>query len=415
MRRLIPLATLVIAGCHVGHTSIEDPAPGPVSPPTERQADDFAGAANGFAMDLWGELRSSEGNLAVSPASISMALGMVWGGARGRTAEQIASGMHLSEGYHSAAGAVLSTWNDPGRQDYELAVANRLFGQTGRKWQEEFLALTAETYRAPLVPMDFGGSPEPSRLAINEWIASRTKDRIRDLIPQGGILPTTRLVLTNALYFRADWATEFDPSLTRDEPFFTGDGPRTVPTMHETLRARFGRTGGVRVLELSYRGGEVSMLLVLPEARDGLPALEERLSVDLLEKWDQALGWEQVQVAMPRFRMESDRPLSLREPLAALGMTDAFDPEAADFSGIAAPLANGRQALYVDDVLHKAFVQVDEGGTEAAAATAVVLNVKSAVQLDPPKEFTADHPFLFFIRDTASDAILFMGRVTEPS
>ncbi len=397
---------------------IADPPPRAAIDPTPDQTALFATANDRFAMDLWRQLRRRDGNLAVSPASISVALAMTWGGARGETASQMASVMHFGEdpaAYHAAAGAVLSTWNDPDRQAYELAVANRLFAEQSYTWQDDFLALTSGTYGAPLEPVDFRRAFEPARLRINGWVATRTRDRIRDLIPEGALDSDTRMVLTNAVYFRGDWASQFEANATSPQTFHAASGARPVPTMHQTSRFRHAAAEGVQLLEMPYAAGELSMLVALPTERDGLAALEDRLDADALRTWVAAMERRNVDVALPKFRVDPAEPIALAATLVDMGMRDAFDGARADFSGMADPAANEGTPLYISAVFHKAFVAVDEEGTEAAAATAVVMTRESAAMMpEDAVAFVADHPFLFFIRD-ASGAILFMGRVADPS
>jgi serpin B len=385
--------------------------------PGAAEADRFAAATNAFASDLWRALREREGNLAISPASVEMALAMTWAGARGETAAQMAQVLRFgpdAPAFHRAAGHVLTTWNDPERETYRLAVANRLFGERSTAWREPFLALTADVYRAPLEPVDFRGAPEPARQRINGWVAERTAGRIRDLIPPGALDASTRLVLANAVHFLADWQRPFDAAETRDRIFHAPDGDRPVPTMHQVAAFGYAEADGLQLLEMPYAGGELAMLVALPEANDGLGALEAGLSAERLAGWVERLEIRPVRVALPKFRIEPDAPLALGDVLAGMGMPLAFDPRRADFTAMADRTAG--PPLFLDAVFHEAFVAVDEEGTEAAAATAAVVSVTSAT-VPPPDapELVADHPFLFFVRDVESGAILFMGRVTDPA
>jgi len=419
------LLAVLLAACggatqHRDPTLSDGPIATPSNAPTQDQARLFADANDAFAVDLWQQLRSSDGNLAVSPASISVALGMTWGGARGRTAEQMSQTMHFGEdarAYHAAAGSVLSTWNDPEREAYQLAVANRLFGEQSYTWQDDFLSLTRNGYGAPLESTDFRGAAEPARLHINSWVSDRTNDRIQDLIPLGALTSDTRMVLTNAVYFQADWASPFDANNTQPRAFHTGATTRRVPTMHQRSHFRYARADGVQLLEMPYAGGELNMLIALPETRDGLDALEADLDAGRLRSWGGALEDQLVSVSLPKFRVDPAEPLALRQTLINMGMRDAFDPDRADFSAMADPAANEGLPLFISAVFHKAFVAVDEEGTEAAAATAVVVAIETSAMVEPAEQvhFTADHPFLFFIRDANSGAVLFMGRVADPS
>lgn len=392
---------------------------GPTTPPQPEIAasmtDDpapFVRSTNALAFDLWAELRRAPGNQVVSPASIALALDMTFAGARGETAEQMARVLHADdpEALHAAAARALASWNDPERETYTLAVANRLFGERSLTFEPSFLALTGQRYGAPLEPLDLLGDPEGSRVHINQWVEEQTRERIRDLIPQGA-LEDSALVLTNAIYFLADWETPFEPNLTRDAEFFA-EGARSVrvPTMHRTGEMRYGEADGVQVLELPYRGDELAMTIVLPREREGLSAVEAQLDAARFESWIGSLEARRVELALPKLRLAPEST-SLSDVLRALGMPRAFTRDA-DFSGMVSP---PRPALYLADVFHEAFIEVDEKGTEAAAATAAVIALTSArVEPEAPIPFRAEHPFLLFVRDVQSGAILFMARVSSP-
>lgn len=373
----------------------------------------FVRSTNALAFDLWAELQRAPGNLVVSPASIALALDMTLAGARGETAEQMARVLHAdgAEALHAAAARALPSWNDPERETYTLAVANRLFGERSLSFEPAFLALTGERYEAPLEPLDLLGDPEGSRVHINQWVEQQTRERIRDLIPEGA-LEDSALVLTNAIYFLADWQTPFDPNQTRDAEFFA-EGTRSirVPTMHRTGEMRYAEADGVQLLELPYRGDELAMTIVLPREREGLGAVEAQLGAERFERWIRALEPRRVELALPKLRLAPEST-SLSDVLRALGMPLAFSRQA-DFSGMVSP---PRPDLHLAEVFHKAVVEVDEKGTEAAAATAAVIALTSAqIEPEPPTVFRADHPFVFIIRDVRSGAILFMARVTEPA
>jgi serpin B len=389
-----------------------DPSPA-VPAATEDQAALFARSVNAFGLDLWKHV--GEGNQTLSPASVAIALDMTFAGARGETADQMARVLHVEgdrDAFHAAAGGMLVRWS-AASDDLTLAVANRLFGHEGFAFEDPFLALTRERYGAPLERVDFSAS-EAARQHINGWVAQRTNDRIRDLIPPRAIDDQTRLVLTNAIYLLAKWAEPFPGHATRPATFHVnGTEARPVPTMHATGTRRFAQVDGVRLLELPYRAGGLSMLFVLPDARDGLAAVERRLDAPTLERWASALTPQQTQVALPKFRVAPESSFALAEALKALGMPIAFDRGAADFTGMANP-PSPADRLFVSQVFHKAFVDVNEEGTEAAAATAVVMARRAGMPMAPQAQFVADHPFLFFLRDTSSGAVLFVGRVVEP-
>jgi serpin B len=383
-------------------------------PPTQA-ADPMGGTA--FAVDLLHALRGTPGNLAISPASVSLALTLPWSGARGATAAEMARVLHLSGTPDSVLPGVadqLARLNDPKRTAYTLRVANRLFPERTYALQKAFLDRMA-SLGAPAEGLDFRRAPGPSRQRINTWVAEQTSDRIRDLLPPPAINAETRLVLVNAIYLLADWLSPFSRETTRFVPFFFPTGDRPVPTMHQVGTFKFAAADGVKLLEMPYVGGALAMTIVLPDARDGLPALEQSLDARRLDTWIAALKPQKVAVVLPKFTIDPPSPLALADVLKGLGMKLAFDREQADFTGIAAP-PSPADRLVISDVFHKAFVKVDEKGTEAAAATAVVMQRAGAMP-DPqrPQEFRADHPFLFLIRDLKTGGVLFLGRVVDPA
>ncbi|MEP7124306.1 MAG: serpin family protein [Byssovorax sp.] len=390
----------------------------PVAPPA---AGDLAGLAKGnnaLAFDLYGKARAQAGNVALSPISISTALTMTWAGAKGETAAQMKKVLH-TEGEADKAmdisGKLVASFGNADSK-VTLRVANRLFGEKTYAFEQGYLDRTRAAFGAPLEGLDFKHAADPSRIHINQWVATQTQDRIKDLIPPKGIDGETRLVLTNAIYFLGDWMSPFDKDRTKPAAFHaTASDTKDVPTMSQTEHFRFLAQDGVKILEMPYQGGEVAMDLVLPDAPAGLDAVEKQLGSDLWTKWVGALAFERVTVALPKFEINPAAPMSLGDTLVSLGMPLAFDRAKADFTGIANP-PNPADRLFISKVFHKAFVKLDEKGTEAAAATAVVMaRAGSAAPSKPPAEFKADHPFLFVLRQVKSGAILFMGRVSDPS
>jgi serpin B len=377
-------------------------------------AEDVAKVAEGcnrFAFDLYARLKGAEGNLFLSPYSISTALAMTSAGARGETAEQMAQVLFLpasGAAVHAAYGALQNDLNTAGAGGaFELAVANRLWGQKGYEFLSDFLALVEKNYGAGLEQVDFAADTEGSRKTINAWVERQTRDKIKDLIKPGVLDAMTRLVLTNAIYFKGKWANEFDKKLTRDEDFFlTPEKKVTAPLMHQTKHFSYFDGGDFQVLGLPYQGDRLAMVVLLPKAKDGLAALEASLSAEKLAEWIGKMRRREVQVALPRFKTTAE--FGLKDTLVVMGMADAFDPAKADLSGM-----NGKRDLFISAVVHKAFVDVNEEGTEAAAATAVVTRAGNGG--GPPPVFRADHPFLFLIRDTRSGAILFLGRILDPT
>ncbi len=360
---------------------------------------------NTFALNLYGELREQEGNLFFSPYSISTALAMTYGGARGSTAAQMEQVLHFEVTTERLHQAFSQLTGQGAKGGYQLSVANALWGQQGVGFLKKFLDLTEKHYGAGLRQVDFAAATEAARKTINAWVEKETQGKIKDLIQPGVLNALTRLVLTNAIYFKGTWAEQFDKKATRDAPFTLATRQQVkVPMMHKTENFGYTEAEDFQALELAYAGDDLSMVIFLPREADGLLALEKKLSLENLESWLGGLRRQTVQVSVPRFAITSE--FGLQEVLKSLGMTDAFSG-AADFSGM-----TGRKDLFISAVIHKAFVDVNEEGTEAAAATAVVMMRSAAPR--PPVVFRADHPFLFLIRDNASDSILFIGRLVNP-
>ncbi len=402
---------------------------------TAEIAADTQGVVKGntaFALDLYGRLKDREGNLFFSPYSISTALAMTYTGARGNTAGEMANVLHLPRenigktvstktGPHlylrsvihrerlAKAFANLQRTVTPGKKKaYQLHVANALWGQKGYKFLPEFLKLNKQYYGAGVREVDYGKT-EKARKTINAWVEDQTRDKIKNLIPKGILDPLVRLVLTNAIYFKGDWLTQFNKKFTRDAPFHTAAG-KTVnaPLMYVKAKFPYADTGKLQILELPYTGNDLSMVVLLPRVTgddyaQALAKLEVALTPDKLDAWVKTLHEQEVAVYLPRFR--TTLKFRLDKQLQALGMRDAF-AMSADFSGM-----NGRKDLYISAVLHKAFVEVNEKGTEAAAATAVVMRLKSAAKITV---FRADHPFIFLIRHKPTGSILFLGRLANP-
>jgi serpin B len=375
----------------------------------------LAAASNAFGFDLWSRMRATPGNLALSPASISTALAMTWGGAKGDTAAEMKQTLRLTVDADAAMagwGKLSAALQDRSRS-LRLRIANRLFGEQTYKFEPAYLDRTKAAFGAPLEALDFAHAPEPARAHINKWVEDQTEQRIKDLLPPRSVTSDTRLVLVNAIYFLADWQEQFERQATIERPFSIAPGKtRPAKLMRREGRYRLAQAGGVSVLELPYVGGDAAMLVVLPDKVDGLEAVEKSLDAAKLTAWTQALADREVFVWLPRFVVDPPAAMELAKPLQALGMARAFDAGRADFTGIANP-PKPNDRLYIGAVFHKAFVKVDEKGTEAAAATAVMMP-KGAGMPPQPIEFKADHPFLFFIVDKASGLVLFMGRVAEP-
>jgi serpin B len=341
---------------------------------------------------------------------------MAYAGAAGTTQSELASSLHLPKGnsqaqIHQAMNSLRGTWKASNKkQGFRLHLANRCWGQAGFEFQPEFMKVTREQYGAELARLDFPKDPEAARRTINQWVESQTENKIQDLIPSAGPLASARLVLTNAVYFKGDWSEPFDTKRTKDAEFHISPTQRIkTPMMYQQDDFRYAAMDGVQILELRYGDGSLSMIVLLPEKVDGLADFESKLDLELLKQWTGRVRQQSVEVFLPKFRSTSQ--FELADALESLGMKSPFDASLADFSGI-----TGGKDLFLSAVIHKAFVEVNEEGTEAAAATAALLAPAAAVQ-EPPKPavFRADHPFVFLIRDNRNGSVLFMGRVTDPS
>ncbi len=376
-------------------------------------------ASNALATDLYAKLASSTENLVFSPASISVALAMTYAGSRGATAAELQTSLHFDlvpEGQRDATYQGLLAGLEKHRPGVELVVANRLFCEKSAAFERPFLDRVARVFRAPLGKVDFKNEPDRSTDEINRWVSQRTRAKIQNVIPKGTLTSDARLVITNAVYFKGRWAEEFKRSDTSDAPFHTADGRTvTVGMMHQTksFGAGYSAADHLKVVELPYRGGDLSMVVLLPDAVDGIGDLERKVRWDRIDGWIGALHRQEVVLALPRFRVAPNNPIDLTERLKALGIRLLFDPDRADLTGIAKPEPPGKP-LFVTKVFHQGFIDVAEQGTEAAAATAVLVALSGG---PPPTRFVfvADHPFIYLIRDTRTGLILFMGKVVDPT
>lgn len=372
---------------------------------------DLVAGNTAFALDLYQQLRTQEGNLFFSPYSISTALAMTYAGARGETEAQMAQALHfdLSQDALHPAFAALQGQLDAVQANgvVQLSLANALWPHVDYPFLESFLNLVRLYYGVSLVTLDYRSDPEAARQAINAWAEAQTRGKIKDLIPAGVLNALTRLVLTNAIYFKGNWASQFDDALTVNAPFTVqADQQVAVPLMTQKLTCGYGEFPELQVLELPYVGEALSMLVLLPRQVDGLASLEAQLTPGALAQWTARLRQSEVLVYLPRFKVEA--AFRLDDALKPLGMVDAFDMELANFAGM-----DGTDMLSISAVLHKAFVEVNEEGTEAAAATAVVMNLRAMPR--PQPIFRADHPFLFLVRENSTGSVLFLGRVVDPT
>lgn len=368
-----------------------------------------------FAASLYSAVAdSSKENTFFSPASIATALAMTSTGARGDTRAQMLTVLGFKDAdpdtVHESFAALISNANgNRADRGFQLSMVNRLWGQKGLNFLPAFLDQTQKEYGAGLEELDFAHNVDGARQTINQWVEKQTAEKIKDLIKPGMLGADARMVLTNAIYFKGAWAEQFEKEMTREEAFKLGAGDEKVNAqmMNRSGSYRYAEDDAVQILEMPYVGNEVSMVVVLPRAADGLSKLEKLVDAKWLEAMPGGLKSRQVQVAFPRFKMRTEFELS--KVLAKMGMPLAFSDKA-DFSGM-----TSEAKLMIDQVIHQAYVDVNEEGTEAAAATAVTMRLMAIRQPEKPVVFRADHPFMFMIRDTRSGAILFMGKVMNPA
>jgi serine protease inhibitor len=392
-----------------------------------------AATINALGLDLYRAAPASNNGLLLSPFSIQTALAMTYAGANGATKAEMAKVLHFpanEAGLHGSFGALAAELEAIASKSMQraatagkygskidplqLRVANRLFGQDGYDFQTPFLTMLDRTYHAPFQALDFARNPEAARARINAWVEEQTRNKIRELVPRGGIDPITRLVLVNAIYFKAAWTNEFSKAATKSEPFFAnGRTSRTVPMMHSVSSLPVKKFRGFTAVALSYDSGELYFLALVPDAKDGLPALEKALTAEVLASCA-TLPSQRVDLSMPRFKLKPPT-LALSQALKSLGLKRAFDQPrgSADFGRMAPRRADNY--LFIGEVFHKTFIAVDEEGTEAAAATAVSMAEGTAMsEPERPIVVRLDRPFFFAIQHRSSGACLFLGRITDP-
>ena len=381
---------------------------------TEGDLDSLVSDNSAFALDLYQQLRTRDGNLFYSPYSISLALAMTYAGASGETEEQMADALHFGlpqDRLHPAFNSLDIKLARRGEgaagkdsEGFRLNVVNAIWGQKDYRFLTDFLDVLAENYGAGLRILDFIEAPEESRITINDWVSEQTEGKIEDLIPQGLINELTRLVLTNAIYFNAAWAFPFGEDATSEGTFhLLGGDEVVVPMMRQTESFGYAEGDSYQAVELPYDGHELSMVILLPH-RNQFDAFEASLDLERLNAILGKLERKEVDLTMPKFEFESG--FTLKDTLSEMGMPVAFSPDA-DFSGM-----TGNRELFITEVVHKAFVSVDEAGTEAAAATAVIVGLTAIPE--KPVTVNIDHPFIFLIRDIETGTILFVGRVLNP-
>ena len=409
---VIGVIVLIAAAGSFLYVLMKQPDQTPIISQVNQTYDSVVEANNQLAIDLYQKYRSNEGNIFFSPFSISSALAMTYEGAKGKTAGEMQKVLHvpgdigvIRSGY-SEIYERLNKENKP----YKLSTANALWAQKDYPFAGEYLSTVEKYYDGKVTNLDFARDTENSRQTINNWVEEKTYDRIKELIPAGLLTPSTRMVLTNAIYFNASWLSQFEARTTSDKEFTLGTKKVTVKMMHQKAGYNYGETDKLQILEMPYKGEDISMLIILPKGND-LAALERTLSAKNLADWKKNMKGELVELSLPKFEYENKYYMAA--DLKDMGMPTAFTP-AADFSGM-----SPTKELYIGEVIHQTFVGVSESGTEAAAATAVMMAGSTAspgIHIPPiPKIFNADHPFIFIIQEKASGNILFMGRVTDPS
>ncbi|GAA4712436.1 serpin family protein [Sphingomonas lutea] len=419
MRVLLILAALVAAPLAAQE---DEPKPNPKEAFVLAEIGDDGAAVvaglNRFGLDLYAQVRGETGDLAISPASAATAFGLAYAGANGATEAEIARVLHFPavSDFHGTLGGLLKSM-ELKQNGRTLAVNNALWLQHGLKLRPEYVSLVAKNYGAGLQWVDYRKDREAARLRVNAWVESKTNNRIRGLLQPANVPKDTRSILVNTIYFKADWHEPFDARATKPGDFTLGAGGKIkLPLMHRKLRIPYVAADGAKAVALPYRGGETEMVLLLPDKADGLAALERRLTADALAGWTAKLraSRDEVMVTLPKFRIQ--KRIELVEPLRNLGMHIALS-DASDFSKmkVVDPASRDREDwnFKIGAVVQQVFVEVEEKGTEAAAATAVVQVVVTGARVSrEPKVFTADHPFLFLIRDRRTNAVLFVGRYT---
>ncbi len=409
------LVSILLSACNGGPAGTAQSTRAREKNPTVSESDlkTLVDGNNAFGLDLYQTLRSQDGNLILSPFSVSLALAMTYAGARGETETQMADVLNFGpqDQVHNTFNALdLALEESPivldkDQEPMQLSIANSVWAEQTFTFLPDFLDTLSVNYGAGILLMDFINSPDPSRKIINQWVSDETKDKINNLLPENSITSDTKMVLVNAIYFKADWLSPFDANDTYDSTFKLLDSSEvTVPMMGQQLYIPYFVGDGYAVAELPYAGESAVMTLLVPD-EGRFEEIEAQVDGAMFNEALANLAPADVTLRMPKFEFES--PFNLSDALIDMGMPLAFDENRADFSGM-----TDQQDLYIGNVIHKAFVAVDEKGTEAAAATAVIM--EGATAMMPENVLTIDRPFLFFIRDVETGQILFIGRVLNP-
>ncbi|MFM8369078.1 MAG: serpin family protein [Chloroflexota bacterium] len=409
------LVSILLSACNGGPAGTAQSTRAREKNPTVSESDlkTLVDGNNAFGLDLYQTLRSQDGNLILSPFSVSLALAMTYAGARGETETQMADVLNFGpqDQVHNTFNALdLALEESPivldkDQEPMQLSIANSVWAEQTFTFLPDFLDTLSVNYGAGIQLMDFINSPDPSRKIINQWVSDETKDKINNLLPENSITSDTKMVLVNAIYFKADWLSPFDANDTYDSSFKLLDGSEvTLPMMGQQLYIPYFVGDGYAMAELPYAGESAVMTLLVPD-EGRFEEIEAQIDGAMFNEALANLAPADVTLRMPKFEFES--PFNLSDALIDMGMPLAFDENRADFSGM-----TDQQDLYIGNVIHKAFVAVDEKGTEAAAATAVVM--EGATAMMPENVLTINRPFLFFIRDVETGQILFIGRVLNP-
>jgi len=411
---VLVVVIIAIGGAGIYYFKNQEPTPEPAPVANDKGAtpagiNSVVSANNQFALDLYSRLKNDDGNIFFSPYSISTALAMTYEGARGKTANEMQSVFHFpTDGSlrKSSFAAIHNQLNKPDAK-YKLNIANALWAQNNYKFLNDYLTTLQQYYAGKATNVDFKNSTEEARQTINKWVESKTNNKIKDLFPQGSLNDMTRLVLTNAIYFKGTWIKQFEKSQTKDDDFRVSSADTIkAPMMRRTdknAKFNYAEDDNTQILEMPYEGDKLSMMVLLPK-NDNLSSLESSLSLEKINDWRNKLREQRVDVFMPKFTF--DTKYFMNETLAKMGMPTAFT-YGADLSGM-----DGTQNLFIQTVIHQAFVDVNEEGTEAAAGSGVSIGIKSIAP--QTTIFRADHPFIFVIQDKDNGNILFLGRVVNP-
>jgi len=383
------------------------------------QADNISNANNQFAVDLYlryAKEKNPNENIFFSPFSVSSAMAMVYEGAKGQTAQEIGGVFHFPEDIMQMRNSYQNAFEsiNNNSSSYTLNTANALWVQNNYQLLSSYINAIKTYYGGNITNLDFINNVSKAVGAINQWVADRTANKIQNILSISDINQYTRLILTNAIYFKSAWSDKFDKSSTQQKDFKTDSGNNSkVGMMEQTSYFEYADVGNAQMLQLPYRGGDISMFVLLPK-NNNLSAFSGSLTYKKINTWEQEQSNKLVDVSLPKFKIETTEHMT--SDLGAMGMPTAFSKTDADFSGIAS-IKDPSQNLYISDVIHKAFIDTDENGTEAAAATAIVMNIAGAIQGEKKPEpivFNANHPFVFLIQDNITGNILFIGRVANP-